>query len=145
MKKQTLLAVTENLPQVFDFVEGCLEEKDFPRKIRMQIQMAVEEIFVNIAHYAYQPETGMATVCLEVQEQPLTAVITFLDQGIPYDPFAREAPDISLPVEEREIGGLGIYLVKKTMDDISYEYKGGQNILTLKKTVSKKHFANGSE
>lgn len=135
MKKQTLLAVTENLPQVFDFVEGCLEEKGFPRKIQMQIRLAVEEIFVNIAHYAYQPETGMVTVCLEIQEQPLTAVITFLDQGVPYDPLAREAPDISLPVEEREIGGLGIYLVKKNMDDISYEYKDGQNILILKKTV----------
>ena len=101
----------------------------------MQINLAVEEIFVNIASYAYRPETGKATVRFEVSEEPVTVTITFLDHGVPYDPLARQDPDVTLPAEERDIGGLGIFLTKQIMDDVSYEYCRGQNILRIKKTV----------
>lgn len=101
----------------------------------MQIDVAVEELFVNIAQYAYAPGIGVATIRLEIQEDPFVVVITFIDNGIPYNPLAKEDPDITLSAEERPIGGLGIYMVKKSMDEVSYEYKDGQNILRIKKQL----------
>ena len=94
-----------------------------------------DELFGNIAHYAYNPDVGDATVRVEVMEDPLAVVITFIDKGVPYDPLAKADPNTSLSAEEREIGGLGIFMVKKTMDDITYEYKDGQNILMIKKHI----------
>jgi anti-sigma regulatory factor (Ser/Thr protein kinase) len=104
-------------------------------KDQMQIELAVEEIFVNIAKYAYSPEVGRAKVRVELEQDPLKVIITFIDQGMPYDPLAKDDPDTTLSAEERQIGGLGVYMVKKTMDDITYEYKNGQNILTIKKKL----------
>ena len=128
-------ALTENLLEVQSFVEERLNAADCPPKSGMQIGVAVEEIFVNIAHYAYAPEQGSATVRVEVPDSPVSVTITFIDHGVPYDPLARTDPDISLPAEEREIGGLGIFMTKKMMDDVAYEYRDGQNILTLKKIL----------
>jgi anti-sigma regulatory factor (Ser/Thr protein kinase) len=101
----------------------------------MQIDIAIDELFGNIAHYAYNPEIGKATVRVEVAKDPLAVVITFIDNGVPYDPLAKADPDTTLSAEERESGGLGIYIVKKSMDDITYEYKDGQNILAIKKNL----------
>ena len=128
-------AVTENLPDVLAFVDGRLEHIGCPIKTQMQIDVAVEEIFVNIASYAYAPEKGNATVRVEVLENPLMVSITFIDRGIPYDPLAKKDPDVSLTAEERDIGGLGIFMTKKIMDDVVYEYRDGKNILTLKKNL----------
>ena len=128
-----LEAVPENLPEVQAFVEEHLEAADCPDRAKMQIGLAVEEIFVNIASYAYAPEQGTATVRVEVSRDPVTVTITFVDHGMPYDPLAKQDPDVTLSAAEREIGGLGIFMTKKIMDDIVYEYKDGQNILTLKK------------
>ncbi|MCR5134681.1 MAG: ATP-binding protein [Clostridiales bacterium] len=128
-------AVGENLAKVMSFVDEHLEEAGCPMRAQMQIDLAVEEIFVNIANYAYRPDKGNATIRVEVSENPLQVTLTFVDRGVPYDPLARQDPDVSLPAEQREIGGLGIFLVKQTMDDVTYEYKDGQNILTLKKSL----------
>ena len=125
----------EKLQEVQTFVDEHLEAADCPMKAQMQINVAVEEIFVNIASYAYVPGKGKAKLRVEVSEEPVSVSITFIDQGIPYDPVAREDPDVSLPAANREIGGLGIYMTKKIMDDVVYEYKDGQNILTLKKKL----------
>lgn len=133
MKELIIEALTENLDTVLSFVDGHLEAFDCPMKTQMQLDIAVEEIFVNIAHYAYDSGIGMATIKVEVNEQPLSVIITFIDQGIPYDPLAKPDPDISLSAEDRPIGGLGIFMVKKSMDDVKYEYKDGSNILTIKK------------
>ncbi len=130
-----LEAAPENLAEVQAFVEERLSALDCPPKALMQIGVAVEEIFVNIAHYAYQPEEGSATIRVEVDDEPVAVTITFLDHGVPYDPLAREDPDVTLPAEERDIGGLGIFMTKEIMDDLAYEYKDGQNILTLKKKL----------
>ena len=130
-----LEAVGENLDKVMTFVDEHLEEAGCPMKAQMQIDLAVEEIFINIANYAYRPDKGNATIRVEVSEGPLQVTLTFVDRGVPYDPLARQDPDVSLPAEQREIGGLGIFLVKQTMDDVTYEYKDGQNILTLKKSL----------
>lgn len=133
MKELVIEARTENLDEVLAFVDGELEKHDCNMKVQMQIDIAVEEIFVNIAHYAYDPAVGKATIRVEVTDN--TVSLTFVDNGIPYDPLAKEDPDVTLSAEERQIGGLGIFMVKKSMDDISYEYKDGQNILTFSKTL----------
>ena len=135
MKELTLDATVENIETVTDFVNEELDALDCPMKVQMQIDIAIDELFGNIAHYAYNPEIGKATVRVEVIEDPLAVTNTFIDNGVPYDPLAKADPDTTLSAEEREIGGLGIYMVKKSMDDITYEYKEGQNILTIKKSL----------
>ena len=130
-----LEAAPENLAEVQAFVEEHLSDADCSPKALMQIGIAVEEIFVNIAHYAYHPEEGRATIRVEVDDEPVTVTITFLDHGVPYDPLSREDPDVTLSAEERDIGGLGIFMTKEFVDNLAYEYKDGQNILTLKKKL----------
>ena len=133
MEKITVDAVVENLQEVIDFATEKLEARDCPMKASMQLELVIEEIFVNIAHYAYAPETGTATVRIEMTPDPLSVDITFIDKGVPYNPLAKADPDITLSAEKRQIGGLGIFMVKKSMDDVKYEYLDGHNILTLKK------------
>ena len=130
-----LEAAKENLAEVQAFVDERLERADCMPKAQMQIAVAVEEIFINIASYAYAPDKGKAIVRVEVSEDPVTVTITFVDHGMPYDPLAKEDPDINLPAEQREAGGLGIFMTKKIMDNVNYTYKDGQNILTLKKNL----------
>ena len=132
----TVPATLENLTFVQAFIEEELESCSCPMKAAMQISVAVEEIYVNIAHYAYHPTVGDATVRCAVGGTPLQVTIQFLDSGKPFDPLAKPDADITLSAEEREIGGLGILMVKKSMDDVQYEYKNGCNILTLKKHLS---------
>ncbi|MBP5311302.1 MAG: SpoIIE family protein phosphatase [Clostridia bacterium] len=131
----TIEATVENIEKVTDFVNAKLEALDCSLKIQTQIDVAIDELFSNIAHYAYDPETGPATVIVDVEEDPLSVIITFMDNGKPYDPLSNEDPDITLSAEDRKIGGLGVFLVKKTMDDVSYEYKDGRNILRIKKKI----------
>ena len=135
MKEMTLEATVNNIPKVTDFVNTELEALDCPLKAQMQIDIAIDELFSNIAYYAYNPDVGPATVRVEVVEDPMAVVITFIDNGVPYDPLAREDPDTTLSAEERDLGGLGIYMVKKSMDEVTYEYKDGQNILKIKKNI----------
>ena len=135
MKELTIAATVENIETVTAFVDEQLEALDCPMKAQMQIDIAIDELFGNIAHYAYNPDVGEATVRVEVIEDPLSVVITFIDGGVPYDPLAAADPDTTLSAEERTIGGLGIFMVKKSMDDISYEYRNGQNILTIRKKL----------
>ena len=120
---------------IISFIESQLELHDFPTRAIKQIDVAAEEIFVNIASYAYTDGTGKATVQVEIKENPLSALITFIDNGMEYNPLEKEDPDITLSAEDREIGGLGIYMVKKSMDSISHEYKEGKNILSIMKIV----------
>ena len=134
MKEITVKAADEELDNVIAFVTGELEAYDCPMKTQMQIEVAVEELFVNIAHYAYTPETGDATIKVDISDSR-EAAITFIDSGTPYDPLAKPDPDVTLSAEERQIGGLGIYMVKKSMDDVRYEYKDGKNILTIVKKL----------
>ena len=135
MKELTIDATVENIAVVTEFVDGELENLDCPMKAELQINVAIDELFGNIAHYAYDPETGPATVRVEVEEDPLAVLITFIDNGKPYDPLSAAEPDVTLSAEDRGIGGLGVFLVKKTMDDVNYEYKDGQNILRIRKNM----------
>lgn len=133
MKELSLEARIEDLDRVLAFVDEQLEALDCPMKAQMQLDVAVEELYVNIAHYAYAPSTGPATIRVEGESDPPGVRITFLDRGVPYDPLAKEDPDVTLSAEERPIGGLGIYMVKKSMDDVAYEHRDGQNILCIRK------------
>lgn len=125
---------TENkLSEVISFVEQELEKNDCPMKTAMQISVCVEEIFVNIAKYAYVQENSDVTIGVKYENNELN--LQFMDHGIPFDPLAHKDPDVGLPAQERKIGGLGIYIVKKTMDKVEYEYKNGMNILRMKKKI----------
>ncbi len=125
----------ENLSEVTAFVEAQLECLDCPLPAQVQIDVAIDELFTNIASYAYNPEIGPVWVQVKVEENPPAVVVTFIDAGMPYNPLEKEDPDVTLSAEEREIGGLGIFLVKKMMDDVAYEYKDGKNILWMKKIL----------
>lgn len=133
MNELTILAAVENIDRVTDFVNEQLEEACCPLKVQTQLDVAVDEVFSNIANYAYQPGSGSATIKVEMEKDPPAVVVTFIDCGIPYNPLLKEDPDTSLSAEEREAGGLGIFLVKKLMDEMTYEYTEGQNILRIRK------------
>ena len=138
MKSLTVPAETDRLDEVNAFVNGELEAYDCPMKAQFEIELADEEIFVNIASYAYKPKEGEAEIRCEVLQDPLRVVIQFLDGGRPYDPLAREDADTSREVLMEREGGLGILLVKKTMDEVQYTYEGGKNILTIVKKLQSK-------
>lgn len=125
----------EDIPLVTEFVESEMEKLDCPMKTVIQINIAIDEIYSNIVHYGYPAAPGPVTVELIVKDDPRAVCIRFSDEGIPYNPLTKEDPDVTLAAEERSIGGLGIYMVKKTMDDIKYKYENGQNILTIKKML----------
>ncbi len=133
MNQLNIAAKTENLEIVNDFLAenliGC------PMKLLMQTQLAVEEIFVNISHYAYKDKTGEVNVLCELDKEKNLFTIIFEDTGIPFDPLKRDDPDVTATAEERNIGGLGIFLTKKLMDEVHYENKDGKNILTLIKKI----------
>ena len=135
MQELNLEAAVANISTVTDFVNAILEELDCPMKAQLQIDVALDELFSNIAKYAYAPGTGPATVRVETEEDPRAVILTFIDRGTPFDPLAAEDPDITAPAEERSIGGLGVFLVKKTMDDVRYERRDGQNILRITKRM----------
>lgn len=126
-------ALISNLPDVLAFVDESLEKRDCPMRVQMQIDIAVEEIFVNIASYAYTPEIGKAEILIQENHDPEGITITFIDTGIPYDPLAKPDPDVTLSANQRQIGGLGIYMVKKSMTDMTYRYEENRNILTIRK------------
>lgn len=132
MKEMIIKAKIENLDAVLDFISGELAAADCPMKMQTQIAIAVEEIFVNIAHYAYRSEIGEATVRVTVDKE---VSIEFEDSGKPYNPLERKDPDITAGVQEREIGGLGILMVKHIMDAVEYRYEAGKNILFIRKMV----------
>ncbi|MBR4501304.1 MAG: ATP-binding protein [Clostridia bacterium] len=135
MKEMTLEAKIENIPRVTAFIDEQLEALDCPMKAQMQIDVAIDELFGNISHYAYAPGTGEATVGFDFDEAAGMISVVFSDRGVPFDPLGRIDPDINAPAQERAIGGLGIFLVKKTMDSMEYRYENGKNVLTIKKKI----------
>ena len=131
----TVPAEAAALETVNAFIQEKLESINCPKRAKMQMMLAVEEIFVNISSYAYHPEVGLAEVGVDVNGDPSTVTIRFLDQGRPFNPLEKPDADITLSAQEREIGGLGILLVKKIMDQVDYAYENGKNILIIKKEI----------
>ena len=135
MDSLTVQAEIAELDKVNDFVLGKLERFDCDKNTLLQIRLAVEEIFVNIVSYAYAPQKGTAEIRCEILADPLRVVLQFLDSGKPFDPLAKEDADISKDGLLGRKGGLGIFLVKETMDNVAYTYEGGKNILTILKKI----------
>lgn len=128
-------ALVDKLPEVNEFVEELLAPLEPSAKEQMQLELAVEEIFVNIAHYAYGENTGKAVIRVRQLENPKAIEIMFQDRGIPYNPLERAEPDPEQALEERQIGGWGIFLVKKNVDEVTYAYEDEKNILTIRKNI----------
>lgn len=131
MTELTLPAKTENLDEVLDFVNQQLEAQGCSMRAQLELDIAIEELFVNIANYAYIPEEGSVTIQVEFKGDMVSVI--FIDGGTPYNPWEREDPDITLSAEERKIGGLGVYMVKKSMNHVDYIHQDGKNILTIQK------------
>ena len=131
--KKKFIAVKEELDNVIKFVNNEIE-KDVDKKTLMKIDVVIEEIFVNIASYAYKKdEEGFANISIKNENNKI--VITFEDAGIPFNPLLKENPDITLSAEKRKTGGLGIYMMKKMMDNVEYIYKDNKNILVIEKNI----------
>lgn len=134
MEYKEFIAKDESLAPATDFITDLLEDAGAGMKVVLQVSTAFEEIFINVAHYAYGEETGSAIVGVNVENG--IAEIEIKDSGMPFNPLEKDDPDITLSVEDRGIGGLGIFMTKKLMDEVGYQRKDGFNIFTMKKAVS---------
>ena len=135
MTEIRLAAVIESIPGATAFIEEQLEALGCSMRAQMQIDVAIDELFCNIASYAYGDGTGEATVRFDYDAPTRTAAITFVDRGVPFNPLEQAEPDVTLAARDRKIGGLGIHLVRKTMDRMEYRREDGQNILTIYKRI----------
>lgn len=135
MNKKSFPAEVEQLDAVIGFLEEELERFDCPMKYVMALSVAIEEVFVNVAHYAYEEQEGEVTLSVEFNEADREVTFFLADHGVPFDPLKKPDPDITLSAAEREIGGLGIFITKKTMDSVSYSYENGENVLIMKKKI----------
>ncbi len=135
MNEITLEATVENIVVVTRFVDEYLDSVRCPEKVRVQIDIVIDELFGNIAHYAYGEGKGDVTVRVEMQDNPRAVCVTFIDGGVAYNPLGKGDPDVTLSAEEREVGGLGIYMVKRSMDWVRYEYREGKNVLVVGKEM----------
>ena len=135
MTNKTFPAKVEALSDVLGFVDQVLEGYECPMKIQTAICVAIEEVFVNVAHYAYGEGEGDMTLSIGFDEGSRNITFCMTDKGVPFDPLKKPDPDITLSADEREIGGLGIFIAKKTMDSIGYAYENGENVLTMIKKI----------
>ena len=130
MDKIETPAILENLEKMIDFVVTFAEKEGFQKETLGQIRLACEEALVNVINYAYPGKEGMfAVLCDTAGDGKIS--IEIADTGIPFDPLSLPAPDTSLPIEQRKIGGLGIFMVRKIMNEVHYRRDNGYNILTL--------------
>ena len=135
MEELTFDALPANIPVAIDFVNDELKQRGCSISVLSQIDMAIDEVLSNIAFYAYYPETGPVTVLVDFEEDPNAVIITFLDNGRPFNPLEQKDPDVSLPARKRKAGGLGIFVVKKTMDSVEYKYQNRKNTLRIRKEL----------
>lgn len=132
MTRRVFQAIDSELPNVTAFLEETLEEVCSMKSL-MQIMVSLEEMFINVAHYAYPNQEGSVAVSIDISDG--IVAVTLEDEGIPFNPLEKTDPDITLPADERDAGGLGILMVKKTMDELSYEYRNNKNIFCMKKNI----------
>jgi sigma-B regulation protein RsbU (phosphoserine phosphatase) len=135
MTNRVFQAKTEALTDVLGFIDLMLEKYECPMKLQTAICVAIEEVFVNVAHYAYQGGEGDVGLAIGFDEKSRTVIFRMTDRGVPFDPLKKPDPDITLSADEREVGGLGIFITKKTMDTVEYAYENGENILTMVKKI----------
>lgn len=137
MKEIVMDAQVANIEKVTDFVNEVLEANGCSMKAQLQIDVAIDEIMSNVAYYGYPDDNGQVRVTVDFPGDSAKVVIAFEDNGVEFNPLVKEDPDVTLSAEDRLVGGLGIFIVKKTMDDVRYERKDNKNILTIEKTIVK--------
>ena len=135
MISKTFPAKIETLSEVISFVEETLESYECSMKTQTAICVAIEEVFVNVANYAYGDGVGDVTISIGFDEESRNVTFRISDKGVPFNPLNKPDPDVTLSAEEREIGGLGIYITKKTMDVVNYTFENQENILTMIKKI----------
>lgn len=133
MRELNIPAKMENLEIMIQFILETIENTTNKDKLSGKLRLVSEEILVNIINYAYPEKLGNVYINTELLNN--TLVLKIIDEGIKFDPLERQNPDITIPLEERTIGGLGIFMVKNIMDEISYSYENNKNILTMKKEL----------
>jgi len=134
MPKLTLAAKLENLNSMIKFILDEAATLGFDEKNKFQVRLAAEEVLVNIINYAYPKETGDIQITVNSKEKD-SLEIEIADWGFAFDPLSREDPKVCVPLEERKIGGLGIFLTRKVMDDVRYRRDNDRNIMTLIKKL----------
>lgn len=135
MSKIRVQAKLDNLDKVLGFVNKQLKSVRSDVKEGLQLELSIEEAYVNIVNYAYGSDGGDIEIRSKMDNNPLEITIQFIDSGIPYNPLKNEDPNISLNTEDKELGGLGILLIKNNVDQMEYEYNNGKNIFTIKKKL----------
>ena len=135
MTSKTFEAKIEALSDILGFVDMMLEKYECPMKIQTAVCVAIEEVFVNVARYAYKDGDGDVTLGIGFDAESRIITFRMRDKGVPFDPLGKPDPDITLSAEERDIGGLGIFITKKTMDSVEYDYENGENVLTMTKRI----------
>jgi anti-sigma regulatory factor (Ser/Thr protein kinase) len=134
MKTLELPALMDNLDEFLDFVITGIHQAISDKKNLFQIRLVCEEIIVNVIHYAYPDGEGNVAVSYDISPDQGLLTITIADRGVPFNPLEKDDPDISLPLDERPIGGLGIFMVKSIMDEVRYQRENDMNTLTLTKS-----------
>ena len=137
MEKLRIEAKKENLNMMIDFIVDKYSEKVTDKKAINKMRVVSEEALLNIINYAYPDKNGELEICYEYDESGNFIEIRIIDEGKPFNPLEQEKPELHTAVEDRQIGGLGIYMIKQIMDKVDYERKDQQNILTLIKHISK--------
>ncbi len=135
MKELRIKAIIKNLHRVLEFIDAILIKEKCSPDLISQMDIAVEEIFVNVSSYAYSPKDGEITIRVEILRDTNEIQVTFKDDGVPFDPLKHQDPNVDIPIEDRPIGGLGVYMVKMSMDKVEYEYKDGSNVLSITKNI----------
>ena len=136
MREMTVNATPEQIGKVVDFVDEQLTTLGCSDEVRTDVDVAIDELLGNIVQYAYGSQAGTVTVCVDVEMDPPSAVITLMDSGVPFNPLTEERPNTtSLPAKERPLGGLGLFLVKELMDELTYCYQDGHNVLAVRKAL----------
>lgn len=142
MNRMEIPAIIENLDKGLDFIIEGIEKAKLDKKAIYQIKLACEEVIVNVINYAYPNSQGDIVLSYEIDEDNKEIIIVISDFGMPYNPLLNEDPDINLPMEEREIGGLGVYMVRNIMDRVEYAWEAEQNVLTMRKSYKKHSMEN---
>ena len=132
MEEIILKSNIENLDSILLKIEEFLEDKGISTKSKLQLELIIEELFVNICNYAYEKE-GEIKIQYGLLEDPFRIIMNFIDDGVEFNPLNKEAPDLTLKADQREIGGLGLTIVRKNAHKLDYKYENNQNILTIEK------------
>ena len=132
---KTFCPEIQEIENVYSFISRFFSDCEIDISIENLFKMAVDEILSNIVYYGFEESQEGAIVVVSIQIDSNAVSITFRDNGKPFDPLSIEEPDISLGIDERQMGGLGIHIIKNSFNEVHYSFENGYNVLTLKKRI----------